>query len=180
MVTYKPGNTPDDSMMMIHLNTQNPSIYHEIKIKNNKMTMRTLQREYDDRGRVIDKTPIRTDYNELYENHTGRTHTRYIDFNNEAVFQKFVKEYPEMKTPLTNIRNHFNETRLQNQPASRFDVTKTMSNMDYKNNQTSKTTDDVQHGTTKCPTPSARKSTATLERIASASHVPTEIDKQFD
>lgn len=39
MVTYKPGNSPNDSMMMIHINTQNPNIYHEIKIKNDKMTM---------------------------------------------------------------------------------------------------------------------------------------------
>lgn len=188
MVTYKPGNTPNDSMMMIHLDTQNPTIYHEIKIKEDKMTMRTLQREYDDRGRTIDKTPIRTEYNDIYENQTGRTNTKYIDFNNATVFQKFVNEYPEMKTPLTNIRKHFNETQMANQPTSRFDVTKTMSNMDCKNmqNQTSKpskTADnihDVQHDTIKCPTTPARKSTASLERIASASHVSPDVDTQFN
>ena len=186
MVTYKPGNTPNDSMMMIHLDTQNPTIYHEIKIKEDKMTMRTLQREYDDRGRTIDKTPIRTEYNDIYENQTGRKNTRYIDFNNEAVFQKFVNEYPEMNTPLTNIRKHFNETQMANQPTSRFDVTKKMSNMDHKNmqNQTSKpskTADnihDVQHDTTKCPTTPARKSTASLERIAS--NVSPDVDTQFE
>lgn len=154
------------------------------------MTMRTLQREYDDRGRTIDKTPIRTEYNDIYENQTGRKNTRYIDFNNEAVFQKFVNEYPEIKTPLTNIRKHFNETQMSNQPTSRFDVTKTMSNMDRKNmqNQTSKPSKtannvhDVQHGTTKCPTSPARKSTASLERIASAStaHVSPDVDTQFE
>lgn len=190
MVTYKPGNTPDDSMMMVHLATQNPNIYHEIKIKEDKMTMRTLHCEYDDRGRTIDKTPIHTEYNDIYENQTGRKNTKYIDFNNEAVFQKFVNEYPDMKTPLTNIRKHFNETQISNQPTSRFDVTKTMSNIDRKNmqNQTSKpskTTDnvhDVQHGTTKCPTTPARKSTASLERIASAStaHVSPDVDTQFE
>lgn len=187
-VTYKPGNSPNDSMMMIHIDTQNPNIYHEIKIKNDKMTMRTLQREYDDRGHVIDKTLIRTEYNDIYENQTGRTNTRYIDFNNEAVFQKFVNEYSEMKTPLTNIRNHFNKTRLQNQQTLSFDVTKTMSDMDHKNmqNQTSKPSktadnvNNVQHDTTKCPTSPARKSTASLERIASASHVAPEIDNQFN
>lgn len=181
-VTYKPGNSPNDSMMMIHIDTQNPNIYHEIKIKNDKMTMRTLQREYDDRGRIIDKTLIRTEYNDIYENQTGRTNTRYIDFNNEAVFQKFVNEYSEMKTPLTNIRNHFNETRLQNQQTLSFDVTKTMSDMDHKNLQNSKTENvhDVQHDTTKCPTKPARKSTASLERIASASHVAPEMDNQFN
>lgn len=181
-VTYKPGNSPNDSMMMIHIDTQNPNIYHEIKIKNDKMTMRTLQRDYDDRGHVIDKTPIRTEYNDIYENQTGRTNTRYIDFNNEAVFQKFVNEYSEMKTPLTNIRNHFNETRLQNQQTLSFDVTKTMSDMNHKNLQNSKTENvhDVQHGTTKCPTSPARKSTASLERIVSASHVAPEIDNQFN
>ena len=181
-VTYKPGNSPNDSMMMIHIDTQNPNIYHEIKIKNDKITMRTLQREYDDRGHVIDKTPIRTEYNDIYENKTGRTNTRYIDFNNEAVFQKFVNEYSEMKKPLTNIRNHFNETRLQNQQTLSFDVTKTMSDMDHKNLQNSKTENihDVQHDTTKCPTTPARKSTASLERIASASHVSPDMDTQFD
>lgn len=93
-----------------------------------------------------------------------------------------------MKTPLTNIRNHFNETRLQNQQTLSFDVTKTMSDMDHKNmkNQTSnpaKTADtvhDVQHNTTKCPTKPARKSTASLERIASTSHVAPEMDNQFN
>lgn len=181
-VTYKPGNSPNDSMMMIHIDTQNPNIYHEIKIKNDKMTMRTLQREYDDRGRIIDKTLIRTEYNDIYENQTGCTNTRYIDFNNEAVFQKFVNEYSEMKTPLTNIRNHFNETRLQNQQTLSFDVTKTMSDMDHKNLQNSKTKNvhDVQHDTTKCPTKTARKSTASLERIVSASHVAPEMDNQFN
>lgn len=181
-VTYKPGNSPNDSMMMIHIDTQNPNIYHEIKIKNDKMTMRTLQREYDDRGRIIDKTLIRTEYNDIYENQTGRTNTRYIDFNNEAVFQKFVNEYSEMKTPLTNIRNHFNETRLQNQQTLSFDVTKTMSDMDHKNLQNSKTENvhDVQHDTTKYPTKPARKSTASLERIASTSHVAPEMDNQFN
>lgn len=177
-VTYKPGNSPNDSMMMIHIDTQNPNIYHEIKIKNDKMTMRTLQREYDDRGRIIDKTLIRTEYNDIYENQTGRTNTRYIDFNNEAVFQKFVNEYSEMKTPLTNIRNHFNETRLQNQQTLSFDVTKTMSDMNHKNLQNSKTENvhNIQHDTTK----PARKSTASLERIASASHVTPEMDNQFN
>lgn len=181
-VTYKPSNSPNDSMMMIHIDTQNPNIYHEIKIKNDKMTMRTLQREYDDRGRIIDKTLIRTEYNDIYENQTGRTNTRYIDFNNETVFQKFVNEYSEMKTPLTNIRNHFNETRLQNQQTLSFDVTKTMSDMDHKNLQNSKTENvhDVQHDTTKCPTKTARKSTASLERIASASHVAPDVDNQFN
>lgn len=194
LVTYRQGYTPDDSVMMIRMNTENPDIYHEIKIKQNQMTLRTIKKEYDDRGRTIEKTPIRTDYNTLYESQTGRTKTKYVDFNNESVFQKFVKEYPEMEKPLTNIRNHFNETHLQNTYTTHFDATRTMSNISHENVQnraakTSKTQvkpinnaqhtySDVQPATPKCPTPPARMSTSKLERIAS--DVSTEDDKQFE
>lgn len=184
-------------MMMIRMNTENPDIYHEIKIKQNQMTLRTIEKEYDDRGHEINRKTLHTDYNAIYESQTRRTNTKYIDFNNEAVFQKFVKEYPEMKTPLTNIRNHFNETRVPNQPTPRFDATKKMSNMSHENtqNQTSnppkttryaqksttngsKTTGDVQHSKIKCPTPPARKSTTKLEHITS--DVSPEDETQFE
>lgn len=118
LATYKAGTSPDDSMMMLRVQTDNPNVYHEIKIKESGMSLRTVLNQYDDTGRIVKQT-LDTNYTKIYAKHANVKNPHKADLQNNKVFNKFAKDYPEVATPLRNIKNYFGNKQQT------FDFTKT-------------------------------------------------------
>lgn len=111
LATYKEGVTPDNSMMMLHVATNNPNTHHEIKIKESGMIMRTVSESFDITGRRV-KTPVETQYSRMYQHDTGKA-TKKVNLMNERVFQQFSKDYPDIAQSLQNVRTHFTNKMQQ-------------------------------------------------------------------
>ena len=120
LATYKASNTPDDSMMMLRVKTNNPNVYHEIKIKETGMTLRTVSNQYDDTGRTVKQT-LETEYTKISEKKSGEKRKEKADLSNDKVFEKFAKDYPDVATSLQNIKEHFENKRTKNK---QFDFNK--------------------------------------------------------
>lgn len=109
VLEYKPGKTPDDSVMFLNVPTQNPNIEHQIKIKENKMFLTTQYHERTEDGRHK-KTAIPTQYTELYENTMKSYGRNFVNKNytvpltNKEVNKAFYHDYPELFSVTTRIR----------------------------------------------------------------------------
>lgn len=104
LVTYKKGETPNDSMMMIHAKTNNPNVHHEIKVKENDILLRTVAPETDEFGDKHKKV-LQTEYTRGYAKAIGVPSVQRISLTNNRMFKRFQSEYPVIATQLSDIRN---------------------------------------------------------------------------
>lgn len=108
--TYKKGKTPDDSMMMLHVQTRHPNHHHEIKIKEDDITLKTVAKEPDQYGNLSAWT-VKTQYTSQYAKIIGSDykHVNRVSLTNDKMFRKFQTEFPVIANQLHDIRNQIKE-----------------------------------------------------------------------
>lgn len=110
LVTYTRGRTPDDSAMLLHIETNNPNVRHEIRIKEHSVTMRTVMEKYE--NHKSSKSSIQTDYTRAYAKITGRDFENNIDLKNPKIFEMFSNDYPDIAKNVKTIIEHLDEKTL--------------------------------------------------------------------
>lgn len=121
LATYRQGSTPDDSMMMIHVQTGHPNRHHEIKVKEDDITMKTVSSEPDEYG-FTSKRTVQTPYTRQYAKARGLDYVKRVSLTDDAMFRRLKTEYPVISNQLSGIRNNIKASHPA--PAKRPERTK--------------------------------------------------------
>lgn len=114
MVKKPNGEMVNDSMMMMRIQTPHPNHYHEIKIKEHAMTLRTITNEPDQYG-YLSKKAIQTPYTQAYAKmkNFDDTKTTKVSLTANKVWNMFSRDYPDIATQLSSIRDEMRSSKKE-------------------------------------------------------------------
>lgn len=104
-VSYIHSDEPTDSAMILHVETQNPNTYHEIKIKESGTFLTT--KTVDIKG----KRNISTNYTQLRDNlHPDKQYQTLTVRMNKPILDAFAADYPQEAFAIRQMRRTLDET----------------------------------------------------------------------
>lgn len=117
LTTYRKGNLPRESCVILRVPASNPNMEHTIKMKSSGMTIRTYLKEHDDNGHEM-RTYVNTQYTRLQQGISGEE-TYTADLTNKRIFQAFQQDYPEVGSQIQYLQQYFYEKNKRRQESYR-------------------------------------------------------------
>lgn len=124
LITYRPGYTPTDSVIMIKIPNEGSNTTHNIKFKENSYTLYTTDDSTHDK--------INTKYTQMRDQLNKKPDYKYtnksVNLTNPVIRDEFIKDNPGIEQSLDNIfytlqklKHQYNPTIQPTQPTTNID-----------------------------------------------------------